>query len=246
MYLSFLKTLAKFIFPDKCLICNSKINIAPNFLLCHYCLKSIRIIKDPTCPCCGFPFPSDNILLYNQNYRCGLCRKDEPILNKTISIFYYEIKLREAIHKFKYHKNLSLGKVLAELMISNIPGKMSFSKFDCIIPVPLHKKKLKERGFNQSLILSKKIGQYFNLPVVYDNLKRIRYTEAQTNLSHAKRKKNVKNAFSLRNPNNLKNKDILLIDDIYTTGSTINECAKTLKKAGVNKIFALTLARVVK
>jgi ComF family protein len=116
---------------------------------------------------------------------------------------------------------------------------------DVILPVPLHGRRLYERGFNQALLLADRIGSRFSLPVCYDNLVRIRPTRPQVELSGRDRVKNVAGAFSLIAPLAVKNCRVLLIDDVFTTGATMNECAKVLKRAGAAHVAALTLARAV-
>lgn len=123
--------------------------------------------------------------------------------------------------------------------------KFPFKDCDMIVPVPLHKTRLRERGFNQSLLLSKGLAKIYGLHVDYLNLKRIRATAPQINLKGKGRLKNVRGAFAAENSLAFKHKKILLIDDVHTTGATIAECGRVLKKAGAESVDALTLARVV-
>jgi len=114
-----------------------------------------------------------------------------------------------------------------------------------IMAVPLHPKRLREREFNQSILLAREISKALKLPLILNNLQRIRWTRPQIELKGKERLMNVKGAFTLRDPKEVKGKSILLIDDVYTTGATVQECSKVLKKAGAEKIYVLTLARVV-
>ena len=114
-----------------------------------------------------------------------------------------------------------------------------------VLPVPLHPKRLRERDFNQSLILAKEISKAVGIPLIIDNLQRIRWTRPQIELKGEERLINVKGAFALKNHKAIEGKSILLIDDVYTTGATVRECSKILKKAGVEKVYVLTLARVI-
>jgi len=122
---------------------------------------------------------------------------------------------------------------------------IDFSDYSLIIPVPLHIKKLRERGFNQSLILARAIGEKQQIPVNFSLLKRHKFTETQTGMHKAERKQNIKKAFEISDKEKIAGKDIILVDDVYTTGATVNECAKTLIKAGARKVSVLTLARVL-
>ncbi|ESP62901.1 Competence protein F, phosphoribosyltransferase domain, protein YhgH [Smithella sp. ME-1] len=122
---------------------------------------------------------------------------------------------------------------------------IDFTDYSLIIPVPLHIKRLRERGFNQSLILARAIGKKRQIPVNFSLLKRRKFTTTQTGSNRNERKQNIKGAFEVSDKNKIKGENVILIDDVYTTGATVNECAKTLIEAGVRKISALTLARVL-
>jgi ComF family protein len=117
------------------------------------------------------------------------------------------------------------------------------ARLDMVMPVPLHTKRLRMRGFNQALLLAVGAAERFNIPLVYDNLVRVRYTRPQVELSGLERTANVQGAFQLARPDAVEDKRILLVDDVYTTGSTMNECAKVLKDTGAAAVIVLTLAR---
>ena len=135
-----------------------------------------------------------------------------------------------------------MAPTLARLMIDQLPP---LDPVDLIMPIPLHSERLREREFNQSLLLADQIGQHLHCPVSYTNLLRIAPSPPQTTLSRKDRLRNLRKAFSLRHPDAVVKKRILLIDDVYTTGTTVNECAKTLRKAGSGDVYVLTLARTV-
>jgi ComF family protein len=129
-------------------------------------------------------------------------------------------------------------------MITRLPKEVDIIKYHAILPVPLHKIRQRQRGFNQSTVLAKSLSQHFQLPLLVKNLIRIRPTDSQAGLKGRKeRQKNVKNAFRVVNPDSLKDKHVILVDDVFTTGATVNECSKTLKKAGVKSVLVLTLSR---
>lgn len=154
----------------------------------------------------------------------------------------YEGNLLKAIHLFKYGGKINIARLLGR-MLASYP--LDFSIYDLLIPVPLHIKRLKERGFNQAVLLSKEIKRAHSIPIEMFGLKRIRATRPQVLLKEKERMLNVKGAFAVKNPANIKGRKVLLIDDVFTTGATVNECAKVLKKAGAERIDVLTLARVV-
>jgi ComF family protein len=127
-------------------------------------------------------------------------------------------------------------------MIARLP---SLDFIDILMPVPLHSGKLRQREFNQSLLLADPIGRHLNIPVLYTNLIRTAPTPAQTTLSRKSRLKNLRGAFVVRHPQMIINRKILLVDDVFTTGTTVNECAKALRKAGSADVFVLTLGRTM-
>jgi len=157
-------------------------------------------------------------------------------------LYPYVPPLQEALCLYKYQGKISLAPTLAGLMIDQLP---LLDPMDLIIPVPLHSERLREREFNQSLLLADLIGQHLHCPVSYTNLLRIAPSHPQTTLSRKDRLRNLRKAFSLRHPDAIAQRRILLIDDVYTTGTTVNECAKTLRKAGSSDVYVLTLARTV-
>lgn len=155
----------------------------------------------------------------------------------------YEGVLKEALHLFKYKGVLSLLNTFSYLLLLFIDKNIDMKRIDTIIPIPLYPVKLRERGFNQAYLLSLLIAKRYNIPISTGNLIKVKSTKPQSSLNRSLRLKNLKNAFSVRRPEYLKGKDILLIDDVYTTGATINEASKVLKRAGASSIKIVTLAR---
>jgi ComF family protein len=153
--------------------------------------------------------------------------------------------MKEAILQFKFHYKTKLGKPLVQWLISRIPGNIDIQKYQVILPVPLHKTRQKQRGYNQSAILARHLARHYQLHLILRNLIRIRPTDAQSQIKGRKeRQENVKNAFRLRFPGAIRDRNLILVDDVLTTGATVNECAKTLKQAGATSILVLTLSRV--
>lgn len=178
----------------------------------------------------------------SKGHECGYCRLNPPMFDQVLSIGEFEGPLREAIHMFKYRPCISLGPHLGAWMASRL---RIASDMDYVMPVPLHRSRLRFRGFNQSLLLAYHISESSGINLSYDNLVRIRATRPQVELSGEERIKNIKGAFGLRRPADAADKRILLIDDVFTTGATLNECATVLKAAGAAYVSALTLARTV-
>ena len=218
-YLSDLsKGLLNLIYPCVCEICKTKIQPEAKYnSLCQNCLNQIRLIK-----------PVVSLKRHNI---------------EVWAICVYEGVAKDCIHLFKYNARLNLADPLGRLMSDFINNELSDKRFDTIIPVPLHSIRLRERGFNQAEILAKRIAKHTNHPVCTDALKRIKPTKTQTGLSKTKRFTNLSGAFKITKEDSIREKKILLIDDVFTTGSTINEAAKTLLRAKPKSVEALVLAR---
>jgi ComF family protein len=146
------------------------------------------------------------------------------------------------IHELKYKKQFLIGNYLGRLINSELNEYIKSWEADLIIPVPLHQLKKAERGFNQSFYIAKSLSKETGIPVKHKLLKRVKYTQSQTKLNMEGRKANIEGVFKVKNPKEVKNKNIILLDDVITTGSTMNECAKTLQSKGAGEIFALSVA----
>ncbi|MBI5197416.1 MAG: ComF family protein [Nitrospirae bacterium] len=208
--------------------------------VCPDCLKKIKRLDGPCCPCCGRPFASESALRHSPDHLCGRCRKRRPHYDRVFSGWEYEGAMREMIHRFKYRKRLLLGKKLSRHFIQ---GLNALPPADGILPVPLHSKRLREREFNQSLVMARVIAKAHRIPLFPDLLIRVRPTPPQVELSHAERIRNMKRAFEIKRGADVRNKQFILVDDVLTSGSTVNECARVLKKAGAEKVYVVTLAR---
>lgn len=229
-----LREFLNLLLPRICLLCSG---IVEDEGFCEKCFDNIKLIKSPQCRCCGMPFISQE----TEDHLCGACIKKRRPFSIARSIGIYEGVLLEAVQRLKYNGKTSLARPLAKLMTK----EFSMNNYNLIVPVPLHKTRLKERGFNQSLLLARELSKLYNLPIDYLNLRKIRATDPQVNLKGKERIANIKGAFAVKNGAGFKNKKILLIDDVYTTGATVTECSKVLKKAGAKTVDVLTLARVV-
>ncbi len=225
------------IFPPFCVGCKDK---DINFL-CEKCYEKINFIKDNFCAKCGGVAEGKII----SGTICGKCRTEKKYWTISRSVARYSEVLKDIIHKFKYNKKKYLAKPLSNLMIDYIRNNSSIDpkNIDIIIPVPLHKKRLRERGFNQSELLGRCLSEDFKIELATNVLFRTKNTVPQFNLSPFQRAENVKGAFTVKNDEIIKNKNVLLIDDIYTTGSTLREASKSLKKTKMKNIYCLTLAR---
>jgi len=232
----------RFVLPVECIACGHSLSADPVPFFCTACWQTIRPFQHPVCARCDQPFVSPAATSYTPNHQCQHCQERPPDFQRAWTLFPYLPPLREAICSFKYRGKHTLARPLARLMISALPSGIDV---DVIIPVPLHPTRLRAREFNQSLLLADQLSRHLARPVSATNLVRVAATDPQTTLTRQARLRNLQKAFEIRRPQDLAEKRILLVDDVFTTGTTLNECAKTLRKAGTGPVFALTLARTV-
>ena len=232
----------RFVLPVECLTCGTSLSRDPVPFFCTECWQSIHALQQPLCARCDQPFISPAATTYTPDHQCQQCREQPPDFQRAWTLFPYLSPLREAICSFKYQGKHTMARPLARLMIGALPRGIDV---DTIIPVPLHRSRLREREFNQSLLLADQLSRHLVCPVSATNLVRIAATDPQTTLTRQARLRNLRQAFAVRRPQDIAEKRILLVDDVFTTGTTLNECAKTLRKAGSGPVIALTLARTV-
>ena len=232
----------RFVLPVECVACGHSLSTDPVPFFCRACWQTIRQFQEPACARCDQPFVSPAATAFTPDHQCQRCQERPPDFQRAWTLFPYLPPLRDAICSFKYRGKHTMAKPLARLMISALPPGIDV---DVIVPVPLHPTRLRAREFNQSLLLADQLSRHLSRPVSATNLVRIVATDPQTTLSRQERLRNLRKAFEIRKPQDLAEKRILLVDDVYTTGATLNECAKTLRKAGAGPVFALTLARTV-
>jgi ComF family protein len=230
------------VLPSKCAYCNSPIEDSAIPFFCAACWSDFTVLPGPLCPSCGRPFDSSEALSHSPAHECHACRLQPPRFDQALSVGHFEGSLREAIHQFKYRPCRALAKPLGAWMCGNL---RVLTSIDSIMPVPLHSSRLRQRGFNQALLLAHSLSTAGALSLCYDNLWRIRPTRPLVELSGDDRIKNVAGAFALRRPLEVSGMSVLLVDDVFTTGATLNECADVLKIAGAASVNALTLARAL-
>ena len=193
------------------------------------------------CPVCGCPFPGPD----DVNHLCGDCLLSPKAFSWARAYGYYDTVLLEAIHAFKYRGETTLGRHLGRLLARcDFPG-LSADSVSVVMPVPLHRKRLRERSFNQALVLSRSLSKRYGISLDFTSLKRHIYTTPQISLGKAERQANVRGAFQVVKPDKVKGAKILLVDDVYTTGNTLHECARILMDNGAADVMVLTLARAV-
>lgn len=230
------------IFPTACAVCRKPLWDDPVPFFCRQCWGTLKPIPHPVCSRCGRPFASSMALVHSPTHQCGTCRTQPLALTQAWSLFPYQTPLKEAIVLFKYQGKLSLTHPLAQAFIETLPV---LPALDAIIPVPLHPQRLRKREYNQSLLLADRLSDHTNIPLLLACLLRNRPTMPQTALSRKERLRNLRGAFSVAKPAGIQGKRILLVDDVFTTGTTLHECAKTLRRAGSGPVYGVTLARMV-
>lgn len=220
--------------------------------LCPACSNSFIPVKPPICLSCGIMFKSRE----GEDHICGKCITSPKKIRRSRALGVYDKAFMSVIHCLKYKGKIQLAKPLGMLLFSAFMSCWDKESIDIIVPVPLHKKRFRERGFNQSFLLIRDWVQlakslsinFAHIEIDKHLLFRNRWTESQTGLGRKQRAANIKNAFSINKSSNIAGiieKRILLVDDVYTTGATANECAKVLLRGGAGSVDVLTLARAV-
>ena len=225
--------IARFIFTPTCCVCTKTLPFhqkTPH--ICEDCSMVPELIKMQICPDCNKPRDIDPLFP-----GCPYCNGKKFRFNSFISSFYYENAAKMTISNYKFNKKYSNARTIAYYISKRIKY-LEYLKPEVIIPAPSHKKRIKKRGFNHVLLICKHLSEYTGIP--YDDiLIKIKDTKAQSSLTYEERLTNLKNAFDIM-PHSYKN--VLLVDDVYTTGSTVNELCKVLKKSGVKEINVVTFA----
>ena len=230
--MNILRNFIDLIYPRTCFSCNCSIE-HPRQYLCPDCENKMEPVKE-FCEKCG-SYPVKNL--------CNHCSDNNYSFSRARSVYKFGKEVQVLVHNLKYNEFSGIARFFARKMAEYINSMELFNRIDLICPVPLHKVKKRERGYNQAELISKKLSDILNIRHLPHLIKRKKYTETQTSLSKRERKNNVKNAFRISNKYNIADKNILLIDDVFTTGATVNSISNLLKHNGVGKIYVLTIAR---
>ncbi len=225
-------------FPPRCLGCEQQLESSTLPLLCDQCLADLSLLVSPLCTCCGTPFPS------GEDHLCVHCLNSQFAFDFSRSVFRYQEPLTSLLLQLKFANSLVGLATMAELVKESRVTSM-FREPDIVLPVPLHISRLRSRGFNQSLMLARTCFPQWQDRIRVRLLVRHRATTPQTRLTGKVRRNNLKNAFSVAGKEELACRKILLVDDVFTTGSTLHECAKVLSGAGAARVETFTLARAV-
>lgn len=214
--------------------------------ICQPCWDTIPYITRPYCVQCGQPFAAPPAGIASTTHRCGICLLTPPGYRCARAVGAYQGVLRELIHALKYRGIYGLARPLGALLQQQFTAYWEAARPDILIPVPLHRSKLRSREFDQALALARYLSAGVGVPVRADILVRQRPTLSQVGLNALERRRNLHGAFRVQQAPSCLGKAVLLIDDVYTTGTTVHECALCLQQAGAASVDVYTLARVLR
>lgn len=241
-------TVLDFLYPPRCAACGTPLasEAAQQKRVCARCVARVERMPEPRCEICGGPLES----AVSDAKRCARCLAHPPRYRHAHTVARYRTtaedepgSLPALIRRHKYGLDQSVGRALAEYLGDDLP--LSTEDYDVVIPVPLHWRRLWWRGFNQAALLAAEVAKRLDLPLDTTAMTRQRFTTPQTSRHHDERIKNVRRAFAVTHPERIKNRRILIVDDVMTTGATVDECARVLLAAGAASVDVFTLARVL-
>ena len=230
-----IKGINRELFPNgyKCVVCGEELSTNTLYSICDDCMKLLPFNNGKTCVKCSEP-------IGNMSQYCIHCKNEKPRYKKNVSVFLYKEPIDKFIRELKYDNKKYLADTLSNFIASEVV-KMAVN-FDYVVPVPIHFDRYKKRGYNQAELLCSSLKDKLSLNVDISILTKSRYTRSQANLTRNERIENLRDSFKVEDKTKVKGKTILLVDDVFTTGTTINECAKTLLDAGAKEVYSVTLA----
>ncbi len=235
--------LARLLYPPHCSVCGRAIREDEDRYLCTDCIGRINFVIDATCPKCGHelgPYAKDAA-------RCINCRNVPLRFDRAVAAAHHTGAIRDLVLALKFARQKQNALPLARILAARLRETSIPEEAQLIVPVPLHRSRRRSRGFNQSELLVKELGEQLSLMVSHRSLKRVLDTPPQSRgMSLASRRANVKGAFGVRKPKAIAGKCVLLVDDVLTTGATTSECAAALKRAGAKKVYVATVTRRMK
>lgn len=226
--------LADLLLPPLCFGCGNRLAESAD-LVCEDCQLQVILPPEDVCPVCGTQLEADG---------CGFCNDTVPVFDLARSAFLYTSPVKEIIHALKYNSYSSLSPWLVKCMLHSFHAEPRFEKCDLVTAVPLYRTRQRERGYNQSELLGKELARHLGLEFAMV-AQRVHHTPSQTHLSKSQREHNLDSAFRLRRRANLEGRNILLIDDVFTTGTTVNKLSRVLKDHGAVTVAVLTAARAI-
>jgi ComF family protein len=229
------------VYPRNCRLCAVPLDESEPGVVCSACLRQAKLIEPPFCQRCALPFAG----AITDAFTCGYCAKLEFRFDRAVSACRAEGVVRDCIHRFKYNRELYFGRHLSDWMMVAARRWIDWTVVDALVPVPLHPRKQRHREFNQAEVLARAVSRELDKPVLRGQLRRVKDTETQTHLGAAARVANLRGAFAVRQAASVAGRRLVLVDDVFTTGATLDSCAKVLRHAGAVQVTALTVARGV-
>jgi ComF family protein len=249
-----LRSLIQFLYPAQCRHCTENLDPADGHYICKSCWEEVKFIEEPFCQTCGHPLNSLASLPVTfrrateeqkKVFSCDEC-PDDVKFRKARAIAYYKSAVGTAITLLKDQDKTIMANPLADLMFNTMPRLLDVQDYDYIIPVPIHKKKMRKRGYNQMELIGRRLSTKTGIPLEIRSLVKSVNTPPQRGLDAEDRQKNIKDSFEVSDRSKIEGKRILLIDDVMTTGATINECARVLLRDGkVRYTDVLVLTRPI-
>jgi ComF family protein len=230
---NWLTNIQDWLLPRLCPACGDPAGVGRE--LCPGCERSLPVLHH-ACPRCAIAYEHPDT-----HSECGACQQTPPAYARTVALYHYALPVDHFIRELKFHQQLGLARLLGE----QLAGKLATEKTrpDLIIPVPLHRARLRERGYNQALEIARPLARSLGVPLDFRSLVRVRATAPQTGMTVEARRKNLRGAFALRNETAVRNLRVALVDDVLTTGSTVQAAAKCLRTAGAHEVDIWVIAR---
>ena len=232
------RSLIRILYPATCVLCKTPL-LLDELHLCILCKQKIQPLSVPTCLKCARPIPP-----YDSHTICSSCRFERPYYDRGFALVEYDEPTRSILHQIKFEKKPWLFEIYLDLL-QNLYSSFPFNNYEMIVPVPLDSRREQKRSFNQAIIIAqmlKHLNPSNPLPIKRF-IKKTKKTTPQSQLRRSQRLTNLSGAFKLKGSDRVAGKNILLIDDVFTTGSTINECARILKENGAERVDFFTIAR---
>lgn len=239
--LPWLQRAVDLIYPRNCRFCETPLAESEAGVICASCLATAKLIEPPFCERCALPFHG----AVTDRFTCGYCKDLKFHFSRAVSACRAEGIVRESIHRFKYNREMYYGPHLVAWLLAAAKRWIDWTKVDAIVPVPLYPRKQRLREFNQAEYLAAKLSRALNVPIRSRKLRRVKETVTQTTLDAKARAANLRDAFAVRRAEVFAGRRLVLVDDVFTTGATIDSCAKVLRIAGAEDVVALTVARGV-
>lgn len=227
------------LFPSRCQLCGCLLENPSEKLVCRGCIRSLRPARGFRCDRCGRLFYGEQ-----ESHLCTGCLDNPPPFSCHRSAAEYEGNIKDLILLLKYRGLQPLAGIFSAFILNSLADEKGlWDELDAIVPVPLHPRRRRHRGFNQAQLIGRAVAKELNLPVIENNLIKVRNNPPQTSLGGRERRDNVRGAYRVRKTGRFEGKKILLIDDVYTTGATVSECSAVLRQASAGDVRALTIAQ---